>query len=222
MSEKSKFACRGLGTRDRDQPRRTVGICRAFYGVTPSQPLFRNPSPSPEPRGPRRLDRVAPRVTAWTSANCSSTPTAICRRRRRWPACPRRRRPPRRRRAALHHRDRRAHGLLAGLVPPPRRGRRRPGGRDRRARLAQRRRGRLAGGPRRLRRRPRPAGPRRRAARSRRCRSRPAFEFPLLAGYTARDVWEHVGQHNAHHMGQVVILRQFLGLWPPPAGSYTW
>jgi uncharacterized damage-inducible protein DinB len=50
----------------------------------------------------------------------------------------------------------------------------------------------------------------------------PAFEFPMLAGYTARDVWEHVGQHNAHHMGQVVILRQFLGLWPPPAGSYTW
>jgi uncharacterized damage-inducible protein DinB len=50
----------------------------------------------------------------------------------------------------------------------------------------------------------------------------PGFEFPMLAGYTARDVWEHVGQHNAHHMGQVVILRQFLGLWPPPAGSYTW
>ena len=50
----------------------------------------------------------------------------------------------------------------------------------------------------------------------------PAFELPMLAGYTARDVWEHVGQHNAHHLGQVVILRQFLGLWPPPAGSYTW
>jgi uncharacterized damage-inducible protein DinB len=50
----------------------------------------------------------------------------------------------------------------------------------------------------------------------------PALEFPLLAGYTARDVWEHVGQHNAHHMGQVVIRRQSLGLWPPPAGSSTW
>ena len=47
----------------------------------------------------------------------------------------------------------------------------------------------------------------------------PGFEVPLLDGYTARDVWEHVGQHNAHHLGQVVILRQFLGLWPPPAGS---
>ena len=46
--------------------------------------------------------------------------------------------------------------------------------------------------------------------------------MPLLDGYTARDVWEHVGQHNAHHLGQVVILRQFLGLWPPPAGTFTW
>jgi hypothetical protein len=50
----------------------------------------------------------------------------------------------------------------------------------------------------------------------------PAFEMPMLSGYTARDVWEHVAQHNAHHLGQVVILRQFLGLWPPPAGSFTW
>jgi uncharacterized damage-inducible protein DinB len=50
----------------------------------------------------------------------------------------------------------------------------------------------------------------------------PAFDLPMLAGYTARDVWEHVAQHNAHHLGQVVTLRQFLGLWPPPAGSYTW
>ena len=50
----------------------------------------------------------------------------------------------------------------------------------------------------------------------------PAIEFPMLADYTARDVWEHVAQHNAHHLGQVVVLRQILGIWPPPAGSYTW
>ena len=50
----------------------------------------------------------------------------------------------------------------------------------------------------------------------------PAIEFPMLAGYTARDVWEHVAQHNAHHLGQIVVLRQILGIWPPPAGSYTW
>jgi uncharacterized damage-inducible protein DinB len=50
----------------------------------------------------------------------------------------------------------------------------------------------------------------------------PAIEFPMLADYSYRDVWEHVGQHNAHHLGQVVVLRQLLGLWPPPSGSYTW
>jgi uncharacterized damage-inducible protein DinB len=50
----------------------------------------------------------------------------------------------------------------------------------------------------------------------------PPIEFPILAGYTARDVWEHVAQHNAHHLGQIVVLRQILGIWPPPAGSYTW
>lgn len=50
----------------------------------------------------------------------------------------------------------------------------------------------------------------------------PGFPVPMLQGYTARDAWEHVAQHNAHHLGQVVILRQLQGLWPPPAGSFTW
>ena len=50
----------------------------------------------------------------------------------------------------------------------------------------------------------------------------PPIEFPMLASYTARDVWEHVAQHNAYHLGQIVVLRQVLGIWPPPAGSYTW
>lgn len=50
----------------------------------------------------------------------------------------------------------------------------------------------------------------------------PALESPLLASYSYRDVWEHVAQHNAHHLGQVVVLRQLLGIWPPPSGSYTW
>jgi len=50
----------------------------------------------------------------------------------------------------------------------------------------------------------------------------PPIAFPRLADYSYRDVWEHVAQHNAHHLGQVVVLRQILGEWPPPAGSYTW
>jgi uncharacterized damage-inducible protein DinB len=50
----------------------------------------------------------------------------------------------------------------------------------------------------------------------------PPIEFPPLAGYTVSDVLVHVAQHNAHHLGQVVLLRQLMGLWPPPSGSWTW
>jgi uncharacterized damage-inducible protein DinB len=50
----------------------------------------------------------------------------------------------------------------------------------------------------------------------------PAIKFPPLAAYTVRDALVHVANHNAHHLGQVVLLRQLLGAWPPPAGSWTW
>jgi uncharacterized damage-inducible protein DinB len=50
----------------------------------------------------------------------------------------------------------------------------------------------------------------------------PAIEFPPLAGYTARDALVHIAQHNSHHLGQVIVLRQLMGLWPPPSGSWTW
>lgn len=50
----------------------------------------------------------------------------------------------------------------------------------------------------------------------------PAIEFPPLAHYTRRDVLVHAGQHNAHHLGQIITLRQVMGYWPPPSGSYTW
>lgn len=50
----------------------------------------------------------------------------------------------------------------------------------------------------------------------------PPFEFPPMAAYRVEDVMVHLAQHNAHHLGQVVLLRQALGLWPPPGGSYTW
>jgi uncharacterized damage-inducible protein DinB len=50
----------------------------------------------------------------------------------------------------------------------------------------------------------------------------PPIEFPPLAHYSIGDALVHVAQHNAHHMGQVILLRQMMGLWPPPAGSWTW
>lgn len=50
----------------------------------------------------------------------------------------------------------------------------------------------------------------------------PSIEFPPLASYTLGDALIHVATHNAHHVGQVIVLRQLLGAWPPPSGSWTW
>lgn len=50
----------------------------------------------------------------------------------------------------------------------------------------------------------------------------PPIEMKHLATYTVGDVLTHVALHNAHHVGQVITLRQLLGAWPPPAGSWTW
>ena len=50
----------------------------------------------------------------------------------------------------------------------------------------------------------------------------PPIEFPPLANYTMADALVHVATHNAHHLGQVIVIRQMMGVWPPPAGSWTW
>jgi uncharacterized damage-inducible protein DinB len=50
----------------------------------------------------------------------------------------------------------------------------------------------------------------------------PAIEFAPLAHYTIGDVLVHVATHNAHHLGQIILLRQLMGQWPPPSGSWTW
>ena len=31
-----------------------------------------------------------------------------------------------------------------------------------------------------------------------------------------------IASHNSYHGGQVVVLRQMLGKWPPPSGGVTW
>jgi uncharacterized damage-inducible protein DinB len=50
----------------------------------------------------------------------------------------------------------------------------------------------------------------------------PVVEFRPLAHYTVRDALTHVAQHNSHHLGQIIVLRQLMGRWPPPQGSWTW
>ena len=46
--------------------------------------------------------------------------------------------------------------------------------------------------------------------------------IPFLERDTRGSGVLHGAIHAAHHLGQVVLLRQLMGLWPPPAGSMTW
>ena len=39
---------------------------------------------------------------------------------------------------------------------------------------------------------------------------------------TARTLLESLLAHNSYHLGRVVLLRQLIGIWPPPSGGDTW
>jgi uncharacterized damage-inducible protein DinB len=41
-------------------------------------------------------------------------------------------------------------------------------------------------------------------------------------GTSAREEILMIQGHNSYHLGQVVMLRQELGCWPPPRGGDTW
>lgn len=41
-------------------------------------------------------------------------------------------------------------------------------------------------------------------------------------GDNVRDIVGQTLVHNSYHLGQVVLLRQAFGAWPPPAGTDTW
>jgi uncharacterized damage-inducible protein DinB len=32
----------------------------------------------------------------------------------------------------------------------------------------------------------------------------------------------HAAVHNSHHLGQILTMRQLMGLWPPPSGTIAW
>ncbi len=40
--------------------------------------------------------------------------------------------------------------------------------------------------------------------------------------YTVRSLLETLLSHNSYHLGRIVLLRQLLGIWPPPSGGDTW
>jgi uncharacterized damage-inducible protein DinB len=52
-----------------------------------------------------------------------------------------------------------------------------------------------------------------------RCPSRPGEPVRVM---TVRDQLISLAAHNAYHFGRMVLLRQMLGAWPPPAGGFTW
>jgi uncharacterized damage-inducible protein DinB len=52
-----------------------------------------------------------------------------------------------------------------------------------------------------------------------RCPSLPGLPVRKM---TIRDQLESLGAHNAYHFGRIVLLRQLLGVWPPPSGGYSW
>jgi len=54
---------------------------------------------------------------------------------------------------------------------------------------------------------------------------RHAAEDDLLAHRGPKSVLyvlQVVAAHDSYHLGQVVLLRQQLGAWPPPGGGFTW
>ena len=40
--------------------------------------------------------------------------------------------------------------------------------------------------------------------------------------YTVRSLLETLLAHNSYHLGKIVLLRQLIGIWPPPSGGDTW
>jgi hypothetical protein len=48
------------------------------------------------------------------------------------------------------------------------------------------------------------------------------LEAELGEARSVRSALENLSVHNAYHLGRVVLLRQLMGLWPPPSGGDTW
>jgi uncharacterized damage-inducible protein DinB len=50
----------------------------------------------------------------------------------------------------------------------------------------------------------------------------PGVDIPPLAKESCGSGVLQAAMHSGHHLGQIVTIRQLLGLWPPPSGSMTW
>ena len=50
----------------------------------------------------------------------------------------------------------------------------------------------------------------------------PGLDIPILTNESRGAGLLHAAVHSSHHLGQIITIRQLLGLWPPPAGTITW
>ena len=50
----------------------------------------------------------------------------------------------------------------------------------------------------------------------------PGVEVPSLGRESRGAGLLHAAVHSSHHLGQVITIRQVMGLWPPPGGTLTW
>ncbi len=53
-------------------------------------------------------------------------------------------------------------------------------------------------------------------------RSRQADLFAKGGTKSPLEMLHTIASHDSYHAGQVVLLRQVLGAWPPPSGGLTW
>ena len=50
----------------------------------------------------------------------------------------------------------------------------------------------------------------------------PGSNVPSLTSDSRGSVILRASIHSSHHLGQIVTMRQLMGLWPPAAGAMTW
>jgi uncharacterized damage-inducible protein DinB len=49
-----------------------------------------------------------------------------------------------------------------------------------------------------------------------------AVEIAALARESHGSGILHAAMHSSHHLGQIITMRQLMGLWPPPSGTISW
>lgn len=61
-----------------------------------------------------------------------------------------------------------------------------------------------------------------RARRALETRARTADLWSRHGQWSALELLLLIGSHTSYHAGQITLLRQTLGAWPPPSGGVTW